>query len=579
METRANYVLIGAFTLAGFVGLLLFFVWFARVELDRQYDYFDIEFETVSGLSNASDVRFSGFPVGQVVDVGLAPDRSGKVRVRVEIVADTPVRTSSVATIESLGVTGVSFVGISSGDPRDPLLSDSSDRTIPLIRSGRSVLQTLSEDAPTIVEEVLSVSRQLGELLGTENQERVATILQNVESASANLEQTLSDFSSVADTIATSSSELVAFTGKLEEISAATESVLNTADTTLESITDFAHRAEGTLDKGDAALDSGRSALDTANRFMNEELPGLVADLQQTTETLRQQLAQVSGDASDMMADFRTAGSRATEFIVNAEETLALAETTLDEISTAVEAVEVAAVDFDLLVTESGTELVSETRAFVAEASRVATSAAQIAETDLPAIMQDIRTATETAARVVETVGADLSAAAGRTDAISAEIGTAVDAVTETFTNANATLGRLNTALETGDSALSAADKAFTSADAVLTEDIGPLSDRLRETLDRLDAAIAEVTEDVPVISAELRSTVEAASATFDEVNRTAASMGPPLRAFSNEGLPQFSHLARQARDLVNNLDKLVQRIERDPARYFLGRDEPVFRR
>ena len=45
METRANYVLIGAFTLAGIVLGLAFFVWLAKIQIDRQYAYYDVLFD------------------------------------------------------------------------------------------------------------------------------------------------------------------------------------------------------------------------------------------------------------------------------------------------------------------------------------------------------------------------------------------------------------------------------------------------------------------------------------------------------------------------------------------------------
>ena len=51
METRANFVLIGAFTILGFLGLLAFLLWFAKLEVDRQFAYYDIYFTGVSGLS------------------------------------------------------------------------------------------------------------------------------------------------------------------------------------------------------------------------------------------------------------------------------------------------------------------------------------------------------------------------------------------------------------------------------------------------------------------------------------------------------------------------------------------------
>jgi phospholipid/cholesterol/gamma-HCH transport system substrate-binding protein len=72
VETKANYVLIGLFALAGLGALLGTFLWFARVQLDQQFAYYDIRFPTVSGLSDASDVRFGGVPVGLVVDVRIS---------------------------------------------------------------------------------------------------------------------------------------------------------------------------------------------------------------------------------------------------------------------------------------------------------------------------------------------------------------------------------------------------------------------------------------------------------------------------------------------------------------------------
>ena len=71
METRANYILIGAFTIAGLLATFGFLLWLANAEVNRQYTYYDMLFESVSGLGTASDVRFNGLPVGQVVALDL----------------------------------------------------------------------------------------------------------------------------------------------------------------------------------------------------------------------------------------------------------------------------------------------------------------------------------------------------------------------------------------------------------------------------------------------------------------------------------------------------------------------------
>ena len=579
METRANYILIGAFTIAGFLGILGFFLWFARVELDRQFDYYDVVFTSVSGLSNASEVRFAGLPVGSVVDVRLAPDASGRVIVRLEVNADTPVRTSSVATIETLGVTGVSFVGISAGDAGDPLLKNASEEPIPRIPAGRSVLQSLTEDAPAILEEILEVSRSVSEILGPANQDRVSAILSNVESSSAGLEQALDDFSSVTNTIAVASEDIRIFTSRLEDISRAATTTLETADTTLRQVTELAERAETTLDVGDAALESGRRTLDSANAFIGDELPDVVDNLEQTLATLRNEIERVGEDATAVLDEFRRTGAVATARLEEAEQTIASANRVLDETSSAMAAVDSAATEFDSLVAGDGTALVSEARVFVSDANELVNSAIDIAETDLPEILDDIRAATDTASRVIDSVGTDLSAAAERTDEIVAEAGETLKTVTDTFENANETLSRLNTALETGDSALLAAEETFTTANRVLNDDVGDMVASLRETLARLDEAIASVSEDVPAITSDLRETAERANAAFAEVEGTARSFGPPLRSFAADGLPQYTRLASETRNLVANLQQLVRQIERDPARYFLGGERPVFRR
>ena len=62
-------------------------------------------------------MRFAGLPVGQVVSVALSPELDGLILVQIEVDAQAPVRVDSIATVESLGVTGVGFVSITAGNP------------------------------------------------------------------------------------------------------------------------------------------------------------------------------------------------------------------------------------------------------------------------------------------------------------------------------------------------------------------------------------------------------------------------------------------------------------------------------
>lgn len=74
METRANYVLIGAFTLIASIALLGFALWAAKYSSDRSWNEFDVVFrEPVTGLSEGSSVQYNGIAVGTIDNLQLAP--------------------------------------------------------------------------------------------------------------------------------------------------------------------------------------------------------------------------------------------------------------------------------------------------------------------------------------------------------------------------------------------------------------------------------------------------------------------------------------------------------------------------
>ena len=312
METKANYILIGLFALAGFLGIFAFFLWFARVELDQQFAYYDIRFSSVSGLSNASDVRFSGLPVGQVVDVRLSPDRDGTINVRIEVDAETPVRTDSIATIESLGVTGVSFLGISPGSFEAPLLAEASDADIPEITSGRSTLQALSEDAPQLVEESLLVMQELGALFSEENARRIDRIILNVEAASEEFAATFEAFSGVADTVDDFASQINRFNTTLDTLTAEMNLMLTSANQTLTSIDELARETTRVMQGGTGAIDDLRSAIGDIDRYVTDDLTAATGETREMIGVLREELTRIGAEASALVATLDETGSTAT---------------------------------------------------------------------------------------------------------------------------------------------------------------------------------------------------------------------------------------------------------------------------
>lgn len=294
METKANYVLIGAFTIAGFLGMLGFLMWFAKLNLDRQFAYYDIFFTEVSGLGVSSEVTFAGLTVGKVVNMELSDAPGGAVRVRVEVVEDTPVRTDSRAAVEITGVTGVANVAITSGTPVSPLLRDVSPEPVPVIAANRSALQTLSDQGPEMISRLNTVAEQMTRLLGEPNQTRVRNILDNVERSSANLDKALADVTKATDSIASAASDISTFGTRLDSLGTAAESTLAQADTALAQFNETAKRA-------DVALEAGTATLNEVRDYVAGDLRGLTRDLDQTATGLRADLTRLAERAGTTM--------------------------------------------------------------------------------------------------------------------------------------------------------------------------------------------------------------------------------------------------------------------------------------
>jgi phospholipid/cholesterol/gamma-HCH transport system substrate-binding protein len=67
MERNANYALVGAISLALFMGLVIFVVWLAKLSFTQDYDLYDILFVgPVRGLSEGGEAHFNGIKVGEV---------------------------------------------------------------------------------------------------------------------------------------------------------------------------------------------------------------------------------------------------------------------------------------------------------------------------------------------------------------------------------------------------------------------------------------------------------------------------------------------------------------------------------
>jgi len=180
METRSNYVMVGAVTVALLVGTLLFIVWLAGLS-GKTTKCYDIYFPAVGGINKGSNVSFSGVPVGQVAKISLLPNRPEFVWVRIEVDEQTPVLQGTSAQIKGVGFTGVSEIQLDGAVKGAPPISRMGPQGCPVLPSATGGLGALLNSAPELIERIQRLTERLTELLSDKNQNSIADILENLD--------------------------------------------------------------------------------------------------------------------------------------------------------------------------------------------------------------------------------------------------------------------------------------------------------------------------------------------------------------------------------------------------------------
>ncbi|MBV8977187.1 MAG: MCE family protein [Alphaproteobacteria bacterium] len=215
METKANYVAVGAFVLVCMLGLVVTLLWFAGAQYSQEYVYYQTSFKgPVTGLGDGTVVRFNGIDVGRVTDLSFDPNDPQRVIAKLQLRPNLHIREDSVASIESEGLTGGSYVEISGGTKKSPELSAPAGQ-IPVIKSSPSTLQQLEQSAPQLVAKLNLVADKLNDMLGDKNRKALSDVLANLDTTTAalarrsgDIDATLVNFSQASKNLAQASKQM-----------------------------------------------------------------------------------------------------------------------------------------------------------------------------------------------------------------------------------------------------------------------------------------------------------------------------------------------------------------------------------
>ncbi len=285
METKANYVAVGAFVLTCVIGLVVAILWLAGAQYNQEYSYYQTFFKgPVTGLGKGTITRYNGIEVGRIASLAFDPNDPQSVVVTLQVQPDLNIREDSIASIESQGLTGASYVEISGGTNTAPLLIAKPGQKYPVIRAKQSTLQQLEQSAPELVARLNVAAQRFSDLMNDENRRNVTHILANLDN--------------VTSTLASRSGEI--------------DAIIRNANQATKTLNTALLDVKPTLDDAQVTLNKYGKVADDADSFINgdalAQLPDLISQSRELVHSLNRLSDRLNKNPTEILFGDRRKG-------------------------------------------------------------------------------------------------------------------------------------------------------------------------------------------------------------------------------------------------------------------------------
>ena len=312
METKANYALIGAFTLAVIAAGVLFVFWFSRASTSEGRVTYKVVFTTsVSGLSRGSQVLFNGVRVGEVTSVQLDPDDPTQVEALIAVSANTPVKEDTGARLEYQGLTGVAAIALTGGSATaSPLLSP--DKKPATISAERSELQNIMETVQRFSGRMDGILDKADKLLG-DNSGAIASTVRNVDAFSKALADNSDGVKQFLSTVGDLGSSMKPVVANLENLSKSFDERIKAIDP---------DRVRSIVGNADQISSKLNGAIDKADKLLADigDNSGAFASTVRNVETFSKALADNSDGVKQFLSTVGDLGSSLKPVVANLED-------------------------------------------------------------------------------------------------------------------------------------------------------------------------------------------------------------------------------------------------------------------
>ncbi len=315
METKANYALVGFFTLLVIGAAFGFVYWMAEYGRGGPVAPLAIRIPgSANGLSIGSPVRFNGIAVGSVRNLYIDNDDPQFSVAFTEVRADAPVTSSTKAVLEIQGLTGAAYIELSGGtaDDKENILAKAMATGEPaVLMADQSSVTNLLSTADKILQRANDAIGDLQGFIGDARAPLTNTV-KNAEVFSKSLADNAKGIDQFLKSVSALSDSVSGLSGRLDSTLGAAEDLFKALNSEkIDKILTNTERATANIasaaDRVGPAIDSFRQTAETFQRFGNNADLTLQKVSKLVDAIDSQKVGKVVDDVSVASADARTA--------------------------------------------------------------------------------------------------------------------------------------------------------------------------------------------------------------------------------------------------------------------------------
>jgi phospholipid/cholesterol/gamma-HCH transport system substrate-binding protein len=240
-------------------------------------------------LGKGNVVRYNGIDVGHIADLAFDQTDPGRVIVTLQIDPTLRLHVDSVASIESQGFAGATYVEIDGGTANSPLLQVEPGQDYAVIPSKPSTLQQLAQAGPELVANLKVAGERFGDLLNDDNRKAVAELLTHLRSTSALLDDHAEDLDALLANMKNA-------TESLNRVLSTTDRAVANADRALDSVSAAAGSIQGASEMANMTVQKVGKLSDDADKIINGQATAQFTQLMAETRALVASITKLSND-------------------------------------------------------------------------------------------------------------------------------------------------------------------------------------------------------------------------------------------------------------------------------------------